>query len=74
MIDLAFRSATALLSALENKETSSEELLKHYLSRIERLGGTQSSRWMPIGRWPRPGAATRSGPASKGAALSTASR
>lgn len=40
MIDLAFRSATALLSALENKETSSEELLKHYLSRIERLGGT----------------------------------
>ena len=40
MVDLAFRSATALLSALENKETSSEELLKHYLSRIERLGGT----------------------------------
>jgi Asp-tRNA(Asn)/Glu-tRNA(Gln) amidotransferase A subunit family amidase len=40
MVDLAFRSVTALLSALENKETSSEELLKHYLSRIERLGGT----------------------------------
>jgi amidase len=40
MVDLAFRSATELLSALENKETSSEELLKHYLSRIERLGGT----------------------------------
>ena len=40
MVDLAFRSVTELLSALENKETSSEELLKHYLSRIERLGGT----------------------------------
>ncbi len=38
--DPAFRSATALLSALERKELSSEELLKHYLSRIERLGGT----------------------------------
>lgn len=40
MVDLALRSATALLIALERKETSSEELLKHYLSRIERLGGT----------------------------------
>ena len=40
MVDLAFRSASALLSALERKETSSEELLKHYLSRIERLGST----------------------------------
>jgi amidase len=38
--DLAFRSASALLSALERKEVSSEELLKHFLSRIDRLGGT----------------------------------
>ncbi len=40
MTDLAFRSATALLAALEKKETSSEELLRHFLSRIERLSGT----------------------------------
>ncbi len=40
MRDLAFRSATALLDALEKKETSSEELLRHFLSRIERLSGT----------------------------------
>lgn len=40
MTDLAFRSATALLTALDKKETSSEELLRHYLSRIERLAGT----------------------------------
>ncbi|HYN40751.1 MAG TPA: amidase family protein, partial [Thermoanaerobaculia bacterium] len=39
MTDLAFRSATALLTALEKKETSSEELLRHFLSRIERLAG-----------------------------------
>jgi amidase len=37
---LATRSATALLLALERKEISSEELLKVYLSRIERLGST----------------------------------
>jgi len=37
MRDPAFRSATALLDALERKETSSEELLKHFLSRIDRL-------------------------------------
>ena len=37
MRDLAFRSATALLHALERKETSSEELLRHFLSRIDRL-------------------------------------
>ena len=37
--ELAFRPATALLSALERKEVSSEELLSHFLSRIERLGG-----------------------------------
>jgi len=40
MVDLAFRSASALLSALERKETSSQELLDHYLSRIGRLGST----------------------------------
>ena len=40
MTDLAFRSATALLTALDKKETSSEELLRHFLSRIERLAGT----------------------------------
>ena len=39
MTDLAFRSATALLTALDKKETSSEELLRHFLSRIERLAG-----------------------------------
>ncbi|MDX9733996.1 MAG: amidase [Thermoanaerobaculia bacterium] len=38
MTDLAFRPATALLGALERKETSSEELLRLYLTRIERLG------------------------------------
>ncbi len=37
MTDLAFRSATALLTALERRETSSEELLRLFLSRIERL-------------------------------------
>ncbi len=37
MTDLAFRPATALLAALERKETSSEELLRLYLARIERL-------------------------------------
>ncbi len=40
MLDIALRSASSLLSALERKEIGSEELLKHYLSRIERLGGT----------------------------------
>jgi amidase len=40
MTDLAFRSATALLSALDQRETSSEELLKLFLSRIGRLSGT----------------------------------
>jgi amidase len=40
MNDLAFRSATALLSALEERETSSEELLELFLSRISRLAGT----------------------------------
>jgi amidase len=40
MRDLALRSATALLDALGKKETSSEELLKHFLSRIERLSGS----------------------------------
>lgn len=40
MRDLAFRSATALLEALGKKETSSEELLKHFLSRVERLSGS----------------------------------
>lgn len=40
MRDLAFRSATALLDALARKETSSEELLRHFLSRIERLSGS----------------------------------
>lgn len=40
MRDPAFRSATALLDALAKKETSSEELLRHFLSRIERLSGS----------------------------------
>ena len=40
MTDLAFRPATALLAALERKETSSEELLRLYLARIERLYAT----------------------------------
>lgn len=40
MTDLAFRSATALLTALDRRETSSEELLKLFLSRIERLSAT----------------------------------
>ena len=40
MSDVSFRSATALLSALEKKEASSEELLRLFLSRIERLSGT----------------------------------
>ncbi len=39
MTDLAFRSATALLAALDKKETSSEELLRHFLSRLERFAG-----------------------------------
>ena len=38
--DPAFRPAHALLSALERREISSEELLRHFLSRIDRLGGT----------------------------------
>jgi amidase len=40
MTELAFRSATALLIALDKNETSSEELLKLFLSRIEQLAGT----------------------------------
>ena len=40
MSDLPFRSATALLGALAKGETSSEELLKLYLSRVERLSGS----------------------------------
>jgi amidase len=40
MSGVPFRSATALLSALEKRETSSEELLTLFLSRIERLAGT----------------------------------
>lgn len=39
-VDLALRTATELLAALERKETGSEELLKLFLSRIERLSGT----------------------------------
>jgi len=39
MADLAFRSATALLAALERRETSSEELLRLYLARVETLRG-----------------------------------
>lgn len=39
MSDLPFRPATALLAALERKETSSEELLRLFLDRIERLYG-----------------------------------
>ena len=39
MSDLATRSATALLAALERKETSSEELLRLFLARIEKLRG-----------------------------------
>jgi amidase len=35
--ELAFRSATALLRALRDREISSRELLDHYLARIERL-------------------------------------
>lgn len=37
MSDLPFRSATTLLAALDRRETSSEELLRLFLSRIERL-------------------------------------
>jgi amidase len=40
MRDLVLRSATELLDALAKRETSSEELLKHFLSRIERLSGS----------------------------------
>src|SRR5574340_65293 len=39
MTDLPFRSATALLAALESKETSSEELMQLFLSRVDRLSG-----------------------------------
>jgi amidase len=37
MPDIAFRSATELIAALEAKEVSSRELLEHYLERIEAL-------------------------------------
>ncbi len=40
MRDLALRSATELLAALERKEVGSEELLRRFLDRIERLSGT----------------------------------
>jgi amidase len=40
MRDLALRSATALLDALQKREASSEELLRHFLSRIQRLSGS----------------------------------
>lgn len=38
--DLGLRPATSLLAALERKEVSSEELLTHFLARIDRLGST----------------------------------
>lgn len=37
MIDIAFRSARQLADAIRTKETSSRELLDHYLDRIQRL-------------------------------------
>jgi len=39
MAELAFRPATALLAALERRETSSEELLRLYLARVDALRG-----------------------------------
>ena len=44
MRDIAFRSATALLAALEKKEVGSEELLKHFLSRRGHLPGDVATR------------------------------
>jgi amidase len=36
MTELHFRSATALVSALRNREVSSRELLEHFLARVEK--------------------------------------
>ncbi len=36
MTDIAFRSATALVAAIRNREVSSRELLEYYLKRVER--------------------------------------